>query len=166
MTKAVNVRILLFAEGIPALAHMSSPDQTAPLESIHGDRRYDRRYEIALEVRWKLVRRRKVLEAGVGSTVDLSSGGILFDAGRTLPVGLSVELSISWPALLHNVAPMQLAVSGRIVRTHGSRIAISMSQHEFRTAGMPIDGRQAQAAIRTPSMYIRQALPGKLNSLQ
>ena len=80
------------------------PQQT---ESIHGDRRYDRRYEIALEVRWKLVRRRKVLDSGVGTTVDLSSGGIFFDAGRPLPVGLSVELSIAWPALLHNVAQMQ-----------------------------------------------------------
>jgi hypothetical protein len=145
---------------------MSSLEQPAPPESIHGDRRYDRRYEIALELRWKLVRRRKVLETGIGATVDLSSGGILFDAGQTLPVGLSVELAISWPALLHNVAPMQLAVSGRIVRTHGSRIAISMVQHEFRTAGMPIDARQAQAAVRTSSMFLRPASPGKFNSLQ
>ena len=146
---------------------MSSPDQTTPSESIHGDRRYDRRYEIVLEVRWKLVRRRKVLDAGVGSTVDLSSGGILFDAGRTLPVGLSVEMSISWPALLHNVSPMLLAVSGRIVRTHGSRVAISMSQHEFRTAGLPLEGRlAANAAVRPASMYLRAATPGKFNSLQ
>jgi hypothetical protein len=145
---------------------MSSPDQTVPSESIHGDRRYDRGYESALELRWTLVRRRKVLDTGVGATLDLSSGGILFDAGRTLPVGLSVELAISWPALLHNVAPMQLAVSGRIVRTHGSRIAISMSQHEFRTAGLPVDARQAQTAVRTPSVYLRPASPGKFNSLQ
>ena len=104
-------------------------------ESIHGDRRSDRRYGIALDLRWKLVRRRKVLDAGAGSTVDLSSGGILFDAGRPLPMGLNVELAIAWPALLHNVAPMQLVVSGRIVRTHGARTAIQMITHEFRTAG-------------------------------
>src|SRR4051812_4237090 len=88
-------------------------------EAINGDRRYDRRYGIALELKWKLVRRRKVLDTGTGSTLDLSSGGILFDAGRQLPVGLNVELSIAWPALLHNTAPMQLVVAGRIVRTNG-----------------------------------------------
>src|SRR4051794_10703213 len=144
---------------------MSSPEPTASPESIHGDRRDDRRYEIALELRWKLVRRRKVLDAGVGTTLDLSSGGGLFDAGRALPGGLSVELSISWPALLHNVAPMQLAVSGRIVRTHGSRIAITLIQHEFRTAGLPVDGRQPQTAVRASSMFLRTATPGGFNSL-
>ena len=143
---------------------MSWPEQT-PVEGIHGDRRYDRRYEIALEVRWKLVRRRKVLDSGVGTTIDLSSGGILFDAGRALPVGLSVEISISWPALLHNVAPMQLAVSGRIVRTHGTRVAIAMTQHEFRTAGASAETRPT-ATMRTPSLFLRAASPGKFGTLQ
>jgi hypothetical protein len=119
-------------------------------EGIHGERRYDRRYDIALELRWKLVRRRKVLEAGAGTTIDLSSGGILFDAGKQLPVGLNVELSVAWPALLHNKAAMQLVVSGRIVRTHGSRIAVHMIQHEFRTVGIASDRRAALAVTRPP----------------
>ena len=54
----------------------------------------------------------------------MSSGGILFDAGRHLPEGLNIELSITWPVLLHNVAPMQLMASGRIVRASGRKIAI------------------------------------------
>jgi hypothetical protein len=58
-----------------------------------------------------------------------------------LPVGLNVELSISWPALLHNVAPMQLVVSGRIVRVNGTLAAIHVVQHEFRTAGISLDPR-------------------------
>ena len=78
---------------------MPWPEHTKPIEAIHGDRRYDRRYGISLELRWKLVRRRRVLDSGVGATIDLSSGGILFDAGRQLPVGLGVELSISWLAV-------------------------------------------------------------------
>src|SRR5262249_5910527 len=114
---------------------MPWPEQENETETIGGDRRDDRRYGIALELRWKLVRRRKVLDSGMGRTLDLSSGGVLFDAGRQLPMGLNVELSIAWPALLHNFAPMQLAVSGRIVRTHGNRTAIHMNQHEFRTVG-------------------------------
>src|SRR5215472_8628732 len=115
---------------------MPWPDQDGQ-DQIHGERRFDRRYEIALDLRWKLVRRRKVLDTGVGRTVDLSSGGIKFEAGRPLPVGLGIELSIAWPALLHNIAPMQLVVTGRIVRTNGTQTAIHMVQHEFRTAGAP-----------------------------
>src|SRR3954467_11932384 len=110
---------------------MGWPEENKPADTIHGDRRLDRRYDMALDLRWKLVRRRKVLDSGTGRTLDLSSGGILFDAGRQLPVGLNIDLSISWPALLHNIAPMQLVVSGRIVRTSGERTAIHMSQHEF-----------------------------------
>ena len=64
-----------------------------PTDVISGDRRADRRYEMRLELRWKLVRRRRVLESGTGYTVDLSSGGILIEAGKHLPAGLNLELS-------------------------------------------------------------------------
>ena len=59
-------------------------------ETIAGDRRRDRRYQLQLPLKWKLVRRRRVLDAGTGHTIDLSSGGILFDSGRRLPDGLTV----------------------------------------------------------------------------
>ena len=111
-------------------------ESTAPV-GIAGDRRRDRRYLILLDLRWKLIRRKRVLDTGTGNTLDLSSGGILFESGRHLPEGLNVELAISWPALLHNVAPMQLIVHGRIVRSVGGQIAIRMSQYEFRTMGLP-----------------------------
>ena len=120
---------------------------------IAGERRGDRRYSLLLDLRWKLIRRRKVLDAGTGRTIDLSSGGILFDAGRHLPAGLNVELSISWPALLHNVAPMQLTVSGKIVRSHGTLIGVRIAQHEFRTTGVPVD-RTALAAAPVPRLFV------------
>jgi len=88
-------------------------------DAIGGDRRQNRRYQLQLDLKWKLIRRRRVLDTGTGQTIDVSSGGICFDAGRHLPEGLNVELSISWPVLLHNVAPMQLVATGKIVRTNG-----------------------------------------------
>jgi hypothetical protein len=118
---------------------------------IAGDRRADRRYALYLDLRWKLIRRRKVLDSGTGRTVDLSSSGILFHAGRQLPVGLTVELSIAWPALLHNIAPMQLIVSGKIVRIEGNRCAVRMTRHEFRTAGAPGE-RNVPASTRAPRL--------------
>jgi PilZ domain len=134
-------------------------DHLNALDSIAGDRRSDRRYRIELDLRWKLIRRRKVRDAGTGRTLDLSSGGILFDATRPLPVGMNVELSIAWPVLLHNVAPMQLAITGRIIRTNGSQIAIHMDQHEFRTLGVPAEHREVLAAAsRTPGILRNAAL--------
>jgi hypothetical protein len=114
-------------------------------DTIAGDRRRDRRYGLELDLRWKLIRRRRVLESGEGRTLDVSSGGILFDAGRPLPAGLNVELSITWPVMLHNVAPLQLLVYGKIVRSDGRRAAIRMMQHEFRTAGTVMERRLALA---------------------
>jgi hypothetical protein len=114
-----------------------------------------------LELRWKLIRRKKIQDAGTGRTIDLSSGGVLFDAGRPLPPGLNVELSVSWPVLLHNVAPMQLVVSGRVIRSMGSHVAVQITQHEFRTVGIPADHRQVLAtAARTPGVLLNSGFSG------
>lgn len=113
----------------------------AESDAISGDRRQDRRYHLQLELRWKLIRRRRVLDTGTGYTLDLSSGGVLFDAGRHLPEGLTAELWITWPVLLHNTSPLQLVASGKIVRAIGRHVAIQTNQHEFRTAGAHDDGR-------------------------
>ena len=68
------------------------PDnQPAGKDGIAGDRRSDRRYDITLELRWKLIRRRRVLDTGTGTTLDLSSGGILFESERQLPAGGSID---------------------------------------------------------------------------
>jgi hypothetical protein len=135
-------------------------------ELIAGDRRQDRRYTIQLDCRWKLIRRRRVLDTGTGQTVDLSSGGLLFNAGRHLPEGLNVEISVSWPVLLHNVAPLQLIVSGRIVRARGGMIAIRTIQHEFRTAGVAADQRTpAPSPTRTPPILTSPAVFASLGKM-
>lgn len=136
--------------------------ENSSTDRIRGDRRADRRYNLALDLRWKLVRRRKVLETGNGRTLDLSSSGVLFDAGRPLPVGLNVEVSIAWPALLHNIAPMQLVVTGKIIRAEGLRVALRIVQHEFRTAGnLAPDNRGMSRAATLPV----GSVPVKLRAL-
>lgn len=115
--------------------------KVAEVASISGERRQDRRYLIQLDLRWKLIRRKRVLDAGVGRTIDLSSGGMCIETERPLHAGLNVELSIAWPVLLHNTAPLQLVVSGKILRVNGNRSAILMMQHEFRTAATTANGR-------------------------
>jgi hypothetical protein len=139
---------------------MDWPGEAEKTESINGDRRKDRRYGIHLDLRWKLIRRRRVLETGVGQTVDLSSGGIFFVPGRTLPVGLNVELAITWPVLLRNEAPMQLIVSGRIVRTSPNGTAVEMAQHEFRTMGTASERGRQGSTPPSPSMLLFNGASG------
>jgi hypothetical protein len=105
-------------------------------DQIGGERCFDRRYGIVLELRWKLLRRKRTVDSGHGHTVDLSSGGILFETGRQLPVARNVELSIVWPVLLHDSLPLQLVVAGRVLRSDSHRTAILIGQHEFRTVGL------------------------------
>ena len=126
-------------------------------DRIAGDRRADRRYEIRLDLRWKLVRRRRVLESGTGYTIDLSSGGVQFEAGRPLPMGFQVELSVAWPILLDSVSPLQLVVQGKVVRSRYGRTAVRMDQHEFRTAGQ---AAEAANALQNGSLY---SVPGRGN---
>ena len=110
-----------------------------PWSEQDAERRIDYRYDISLNLRWEIVHRRKVIASGTGRTLDLSRGGIRFNAGQRLPVDLAIELSIAWPALLHNLRQMQLVVFGRIVRTSGTQVAIRITQHEFRTVGTSQD---------------------------
>ena len=138
---------------------MASNKRSWAGDTIAGERRQDRRYALHLEVKWKLIRRRRVLDTGTGQTIDMSSGGILFDAGRHLPEGLNVELSVTWPVLLHNIAPMQLFATGRIVRSSGRRVAIRTSQHEFRTLAVQTDARAgATAPNRNSKLESRSSL--------
>jgi len=129
-------------------------------DAIGGDRRQDRRYHLNLDLKWKLIRRRRVLETGKGKTLDVSSGGILFDAGRDLPEGLNVELSIAWPVLLHNVAPMQLVVMGKVVRSGRREVAMQTVQHEFRTTGQSTDALRSHPAAQPESAMSGGGLQG------
>jgi hypothetical protein len=109
--------------------------ETEVSDSIAGDRRAARRYDICLGLRWRLLRRRRVLDAGEGLTINLSSSGILFETEHPLPTGGVLELSIAWPVLLHNLKPLRLIVTGPVVRMAGCRVAIRKLQHELRPEG-------------------------------
>lgn len=106
------------------------------LVSIGGERRGNRRYELQLDIRWKLLHRRRVLDSGIGRTRDISSHGILFETGRMLPAGSHLEIWVSWPALLHGVAPLKLTAAGVVIWSSGECTAIRMMRHEFRTVGI------------------------------
>ena len=101
-------------------------------ENLSCDRRTGRRYEVTMKVRWKISRRRRVVEMGTGTTIDLSSSGVLFLSDQQIPSDGYVELSISWPVLLDGNLPMQLMATGRLIRVIGRQAAVRIHQHEFR----------------------------------
>jgi PilZ domain len=119
-----------------------SPFRASP-GMILRERRSSRRYSIALELRWKLFNRKRLRDSGVGTTVDISSGGILFESDHRPATPGFMELAITWPAGPNDIPPMQLLVIGRVVRVSGTRVAIRIRQHGFST---PVAGQSGSVA--------------------
>ena len=89
-----------------------------------SERRFKRRYPIALEVQYKLMKHRRVEKLGCGRTLNISSGGVLFEADGLLPANGPIELALNWPFLLHGSCSLKLVIRGRIVRSTEKATAI------------------------------------------
>ena len=106
-----------------------------PANGRERDRRSKKRFNIQQEVRYKMSYRQRTAATGVGRTVNVSSGGVWITTENTLTPGLPVELSMSWPVLLHDACPMKLMIYGCVIRSSGKAAAISIERYEFRTQG-------------------------------
>ena len=115
------------------------------------DQRANGRYPIALEVHYKLLRGDRVIQVGCGRTLNISSGGVLFETDELLPPTGLVELAIQWPFLLRKVCSLKLVMRGRIVRRdyHTKATAVRAQSHEFRTAGVRTS--RTESARPTPA---------------
>lgn len=94
------------------------------------ERRAGYRYPVSLDLSYRDLTGKKV--TGQGTTINISSSGILFAAEHPLPVHTNVELMLRWPVLLDNEVPLQLRVNGKVMRSDGTRAAIEILQYEFR----------------------------------
>jgi hypothetical protein len=101
------------------------------------DRRRKRRFAMERELRFKILESDRVTMTGAGQTIDMSSGGVAFEATTRLRSsvvpGTVLELSISWPVLLHETCLMRLVVFGHLVRTRQKVMVCSIDRYEFRT---------------------------------
>ena len=70
---------------------------------------------------------------GVGRTLNIGSGGILFTTEERLPTGRLVELSVNWPARLDGTCPLKMVARGRVVRSEDTKAAVRIERYEFRT---------------------------------
>jgi hypothetical protein len=102
--------------------------------AIRGDRRSKKRYPLDLAVTYQLFQRSYV-SRGNGRTIDMSSSGVALTTDRVLAAGAAIELSISWPMLLHKHCPLKLVIEGNVVRSRNDVTAIRIRRYEVRTQG-------------------------------
>jgi hypothetical protein len=91
---------------------------------------------IERDVRYKVLAGKKApSQTGLGKTLNMSSGGVLFTTESALPEGERVELAVSWPAQLNDTLPLKLVAMGRLVRADETQAAIVIERYEFKTRG-------------------------------
>jgi hypothetical protein len=100
--------------------------------STAEERRASQRFPIERHVRFK-VRGVQPALAGTGTTVNMSSGGVLFTTDQHLRKGCPVMLEIRWPVLLDDVRPLKLVTRGPIIWCGGGRAAMHIQKWEFHT---------------------------------
>lgn len=124
------------------------------IKDLAVERRKKARFPMDRELRYKLLEGDKIVDSGVGTTLDMGSGGVAIVTENPLLVGSFIELSISWPVLLEDTCPMRLIVFGRVVRSAGRMTACTIDKYEFRTQARTV--RQV-VPIRTDTMLQRWA---------
>jgi len=129
------------------------------------NRRLKSRFPIHRELRYRLMQEGRVLEAGLGKTVNMGSGGVAFAPDRELSAGMFIELSISWPAQLDNGTPMRLVVFGRVLRS-GEVSACTVDKYEFRTQGRSSENSTGLRGSVLPTRWAERMFktPPKLGS--
>src|SRR5258707_6128567 len=96
-------------------------------DGLPANRRLHQRYPIELDLRYKLIHGRQVLNGSVGKTHDISTKGVFFSADQALPSGLDVALSMDWPLRLGGLCPLQLKLARKVLRhgEHGNGVRIT-----------------------------------------
>jgi hypothetical protein len=97
------------------------------------ERRTKMRFSMNREVRYKLLEGDRIVASGLGTTENMSSGGVAFQSDGDLPDGSFIELAISWPLMLDDVCPMRLIVFGRVLRGAQTTKVCTVEKWEFRT---------------------------------
>ena len=110
-----------------------------------ADRRETNRFPVREDIRYTVVHSKAHKTSGTGKTLNFGSGGLLFTTEDRLPLGRTVELSVTWPALLGGKCPLQFVATGRVVRSESNRAAVKIERYEFRTRGSASTAAAASA---------------------
>ena len=95
------------------------------------ERRNRRRFPLMLPIRFTVRLKNTALCAGDGTTVNISSSGLLFDSTTPLNAGDHIVAAVEWPPHSKPLGVFQLMVAGRVVRAEQSRAAVAIYRHNF-----------------------------------
>ena len=99
------------------------------------------RFPISLALEYKLFKSNQASAKGAGTTINLSSSGVLFESDQLLSVGRGLNLFLDWPVRRDGQVDMVLCIAGRIVRTAGTSVGVEIRKCEFRQRSVvPITG--------------------------
>lgn len=132
---------------------MPSPVQLEVVES--GRRgRAKIRYPVQMNLRYSLFRRKRVLKTGRGTTINMSSSGILFEAEESLPPGYTVHLAIRWPGAISDGVGLFLRIVARTIRCQGNSTAAVIVHHEFHVRSLRHAGDRGVRHRENPPLAV------------
>jgi len=99
--------------------------------------RVRRRFPIRQEVRYQCVKGSRILDVGVGKTLEISSREVRFTTQHDLKRGQKMRLAVGWPVMLDHTCRIKLEISGWIVQSEPGKAAVRIERYEFRTCGAP-----------------------------
>jgi hypothetical protein len=110
-------------------------DRSRVSSASQSERRGSSRFPIEQGLRYRVLNKRSNQESGVGTTINMSSSGILFSSEHALPPGRNIEIDVDWPAQLNNSTALKLVARGKVTRSNGLEAAVTIQHYEFRTKG-------------------------------
>ena len=117
-----------------ALAKMTAqPHKSELYHAGASERRRNSRFPVQERIQYKVLHSKATEHSGSGTTLNISSRGILFTTEQRLPAGRLVELSVNWPAKLGGSCPLKFVAVGRVIRAGDEMAAVRIQKYEFRT---------------------------------
>jgi hypothetical protein len=104
------------------------------------ERRGHRRFPIETEIRYRITNKRGIRVSRLGTTINISSRGVLFTTNESLAPGSAVTISLNWPVLLDGHCRLQFVAAGFVVRAEPGQAVAAFRQYEFRTASTESTG--------------------------
>ncbi len=115
------------------------------MERAFNDRRMSQRYELRLSLHYRISQKWSAPRSGSGLTIDISASGISFRCRKPLPVGAHIEMMVDWPARYGELYPIELQITGFVVRSDPGRTAVRMTSRKFRVSAIPAEPVRATA---------------------
>jgi hypothetical protein len=101
------------------------------MASTIDNRRRVQRFNLRLNLRYRVSEKGIEHRWSTGTTRDLSREGLGIKPRRALTVGSHIEIRIEWPARYDDVHPVELHITGFVIRSENGRAAVRIGSHRF-----------------------------------